>query len=361
MTENFIDHTLDMRAWGAQENDLKTAAEYPQWTLGRILSQSHDRYRVVGEPGEALGAVSGAFRHAAKETTDYPAVGDFVLYDALDGAAQIHRVLPRRSAFARPVAGTRRDLQIVAANVDVLLICMALDDNFNLNRLERYLAVGFSSGGRPIVVLTKADLCLDLPARLAQVREAAAGAEILATSALAPETLLPLKELLRPGMTASFIGSSGVGKSTMINALSGEERMRTAAVSELKARGRHTTTHRELMMLPGGVLVIDTPGMRALGVDGSDADTAFEDVEALATRCKFRDCTHHSEPGCAVKQAIEDGTLDPRRLQSYLTLKNEAGYGGLSSRGIEQEKIRRMFGGKGEMKRMRDDVKRRAK
>lgn len=361
MTDISSDRTNDMRAWGANENDLLFAQEYPEFALGRVLSQSHDRYRIMGGTGETAGAVCGAFRHAAAEMTDYPAVGDFVLYQSEGGTAQIHKVLPRRSAFARPVAGTRHDLQIVAANVDVIFICMALNDNFNLNRLERYLAVGWSSGGQPAVVLTKADLCDHLPARLAQVTGIAAGAPVIAVSALDPSTLLPLQGMLRPGMTASFIGSSGVGKSTIINALSGEERMRTAAISELKARGRHTTTHRELMMLKGGALVIDTPGMRALGVDAADADTAFEDVDALAAQCKFRDCTHKNEPGCAVLKAVENGTLSPRRLQSYLNLKNEAGYDDLSSRGIEQEKIRRMFGGKGEMKRMRGDAKRRAK
>ena len=240
--------------------------------------------------------------------------------------AIIHRVLHRRSLFLRRAAGTANTEQAVAANIDTVFICMALNNDFNLRRLERYLSAAWESGSIPVVLLTKSDLCDDLDLKLAQVQGSAIGVDILTTSALRNE-LDSLLSYMAPGKTVAFLGSSGAGKSTLINRLLGEERLKTGGLRN-DDRGRHTTTHRELIILPDGAMVIDTPGMRELGMwDASEGiDTAFADIEELAEACRFRDCTHSGEPGCAVCQAIAEGTLSQSRWQSYLKLTAENSY-----------------------------------
>jgi ribosome biogenesis GTPase len=264
----------------------------------------------------------------------------------------IHRVLPRRSAFERKAAGTARALQILAANIDVAFLCMSLNADFNLRRLERYLAVAWGGGATPVIVLTKADLCEDREARLAEVASVSGGAERILCSGLSEEGVREVRGFLAEGRTIAFLGSSGVGKSTLINRLMGREVLATGAVRPGDDRGRHTTTTRQLLLLPGGGVVIDTPGMRELQLDLGDLSRSFEDVEALAARCRYRDCTHEGEPGCAVRAALEAGSLSPGRLENYRKLRKELGYEGLSSREREREKIRNMFGGLGEMKQL---------
>jgi ribosome biogenesis GTPase / thiamine phosphate phosphatase len=241
-------------------------------------------------------------------------------------------VLPRRSAFVRSAAdATRRtagnlvDEQVLAANVDVAFLVAGLDHDFNLRRLERYLAVAWSSGVRPVIVLNKADVALDLDDRLLAVESVAPAVPIVVLSALTGDHLTDLGPYLTPGQTAVVLGSSGVGKSTLVNALLGEQRQATASVREDDSRGRHTTTHRELFELPGGALLIDTPGIRALEVAGADVgvDTAFDDIADLALGCRFSDCRHEGEPGCAVRAALEDGRLSADRLASHRKLERE--------------------------------------
>ncbi len=249
----------------------------------------------------------------------------------------------------------------MAANIDVVFICMSLNHDYNLSRLERYLSVAWDSRATPVVVLTKADLCSDLPRVLAEITSIAVGTDILTTSCYdqsAKEQLLPY---LGSGATASFIGSSGVGKSTLINLLAGQELLTTSAIREDDSRGRHTSTRRELLLLPEGGVVIDTPGMRELGLDSADLSKSFADIDALADRCRFVDCTHTGEPGCAVQAALETGELDQRRLASYQKLKKEARYDGLSAKQIEKEKLNRMFGGVGGMKNARNFIKQKNK
>ena len=299
--------------------------------MGRVLLQERGLYRVVSEAGEQMAEVSGRLRHGAKGAADFPAVGDFVWLEggAAQGNAVIQGILPRRSVFVRRAAGSGCAEQVVAANIDTVFICMALNGDFNLRRLERYLAVAWDSGAVPVVVLTKADLCGDMARRLGEVRKAAAGAEVLTVSAVEPDGWRALLPYIGRGRTVALAGSSGVGKSTLINRLLGEERLVTGGLRS-DDRGRHTTTRRELFLLETGGMVIDTPGMRELGLWAVDSgvEQSFSDIEALAAQCRFRNCSHTGEPGCAVRAALASGELSGERLQSYQKLCAESRYAG---------------------------------
>jgi ribosome biogenesis GTPase len=293
----------------------------------RVIAVHRDTAVIRDGDGDRPAQVSGAFRYEALAASDFPTVGDWV---ALDSGV-IAAVLPRRSVFKRMAAdGTRRvagldDEQVMASNVDVALLVAGLDNDFNLRRIERYLAVAWSSGVTPVVVLNKADLADDLDGRLVAVEAIAPGVAIVPVSAYTGAGLDSLRAHLLPGMTAAILGSSGVGKSTLVNALLGEDRQKTAAVRGSDSRGRHTTTHRELFELPGGSLLVDTPGIRALEVLGADegVEQSFDDVIDLASTCRFSDCRHEGEPGCAVRAAIADGRLTQERLESHRKLERE--------------------------------------
>lgn len=291
----------------------------------RVMVEHQHAYTVRTAAGEGTAAVSGRYRFETHGPDDFPAVGDWVAIDGAPGAATIHALLPRRSAFTRLVAGRRSDGQVVAANVDVVLIAMGLDGDFNLRRLERYLAVGWSSGAMPVVILTKADRCADIEGHVLAVTAVAPGVPVLAISAITGFGMETLDEHLPPGRTAAILGSSGVGKSTLVNALLGTDELATAAV-RADDRGRHTTTYRQLVFLPGGASIVDTPGMRELGlVDvGEGFGDAFADIDEIASECRFSDCRHDREPGCAVAAAIGDGRLTADRLVAWRKLEREA-------------------------------------
>jgi len=273
--------------------------------------------------------VSGKFRYGAVTLSDYPAVGDFIMMDRNEhgGNAVIHHVLPRKSCFTRKAAGDARQEQIVAANIDTVFLCMSLNNDFNLRRLERYLSVAWDSGAVPVIVLTKADLCDDLEQKQAEVSSIAIGVDVLVTTALEKDGYNEILPYIAMGKTVAFIGSSGVGKSTLINCLLGEQHLDTNSLRN-DDKGRHTTTHRELILLPNGGMVVDTPGMRELGMwdSASGINQTFRDIEELASQCRFKDFSHHNEPGCAVQKGLQDGTLSEERWLSYQKLKIENEY-----------------------------------
>lgn len=334
---------------GLNEGYIKEASIYnDDFYLGRVSVQYKDIYKVFTEEGEVLARVSGKLSYSSNNTLDYPVVGDWVLLDRTDnksGDAIIHKVLSRKSYFSRKIAGSRFDIQIVAANIDYIFICTALNNDFNINRLERYIAVAWDSMAIPVIVLTKSDLCEDIDKRLKEVQEVAIGIEILVTSSLNENGYEKVKEYIKSGTTIAFIGSSGVGKSTLINKLLNKDILKTNSVDE-NDKGRHTTTHRELFVLEEGGVIIDTPGMRELGLMSADVDKSFSNIEELESQCKFSDCTHKNEPKCAVREAIEKGELDLDRLERYKKLKREEEYNLKKSMQQEKQRLKSIIRGR---------------
>jgi ribosome biogenesis GTPase len=289
----------------------------------RIAAEHRGGYEVW------TGAATGLARLAGKLRRGSPvAVGDWVLLrDPPDPhhTAVMDHLFERRTVFTRGIAGRQARAQIVAANIDQVFVVCGLDEDFSLHRIDRYLARIWASGATPAVVLNKADRCDDVPGHVRAVERHAPGVPVYTTHALAAEGIAPIATTIPPGATAAFVGSSGTGKSTLINALVGEARMATGATMPGDGRGRHTTTHRQLVPLPGGGLLLDTPGMRELQlVDEEGLAQVFGEVEAMAAACRFRDCRHEGEPGCAVRPALEDGTLPAERLAHYHQLRKEA-------------------------------------
>ena len=299
----------------------------PEDVPGRVVIEFNHIFRVMTATGEVEASTSGRMRHRAERRSELPAVGDWVIVRHRPGEARtiIQAVLPRRSWFSRKVAGHLTDEQVVAANVDVVFLVMALDADFNLRRLERYLLLGRESGAAPVVLLTKPDVCPDVPALAARASSLAGGLPVHVVSPRHREGLHHVADSLARGRTGALLGSSGVGKSTLINQLVGVDVQKTREVRGVDSKGRHTTSHRELIVLPDGGLVIDTPGMRELqlwDVAGAVGVT-FGDIESLALTCHFSNCRHRNEPRCAVKVAVAKGGLAQARLDSYLKLQVE--------------------------------------
>lgn len=296
----------------------------------RVILEHKHSYRVITEQGEWLASISGNFAFNSYSRKDYPAVGDFVLVEQMPGEerAIIHHLFERKSKFTRKMAGQEMDEQIVASNVDIVFLAMSLNADFNVRRLERYLIAAWDSGAKPVIVLTKADLCDDVDAYVQEVESIAFGVEVIVVSAVTGEGIDVLREMLSEGMTAALLGSSGAGKSTLTNALVENEQMKVSGIREEDAKGRHTTTHRELVLLPTGASLIDTPGMRELQLwdQGDSLSASFSDIEELAENCRFRDCTHKKEPHCAIRTAIDEGTIEEARLRSYFKLQKELAY-----------------------------------
>jgi ribosome biogenesis GTPase / thiamine phosphate phosphatase len=322
--------------WGAYEGS--------GWVPGRIVSQQRGLWRVAGDFAECWAAASGKLREEADAGGLWPAVGDWVAAEisqvllAEAGAACcattkkeageraiVHGVLPRRSQFVRKVAGRRVEEQVIAANVDVAFVVVGLGADFNLRRIERYLVQCWESGAKPIIVLNKADECTDVRMCVVETERIAMGVPVVAASALTGQNVGELEGFFIRGETVVLLGSSGVGKSTLLNLLLGRPAREVQAVRESDGRGRHTTTSRELFALPNGTLVIDTPGLRELQLwDAAEGVTqTFADIEELAARCRFRNCSHSGEPGCAVGSAMEAGELDPERLENRRKLERE--------------------------------------
>jgi ribosome biogenesis GTPase / thiamine phosphate phosphatase len=295
---------------------------------GRVTLEHTHIYRVQTAEGEWLARVAGRLRHHAEVQSDFPAVGDWVAVEPRThgGDARIRAVLPRSSRFSRRAAGDRTEEQVVAANIDTVFLVGGLDHNFNPRRLERYLLVARDSGASPVIVLNKADMLApdEVDARAEEVRAMSPLVPVYAVSCRHPETLAPLRQHLGFGRTGALLGSSGVGKSTIVNRLLGHDLLRTHEVRDADSRGRHTSTHRQLVVLPEGGLLIDTPGMRELQLwDAGSLEETFTDIAALAEGCRFRDCRHRGEPGCAVSASVDAGALPSDRLESFRKLAAE--------------------------------------
>ena len=322
--------TLEDLGWSPEFASAFDQYRAKGWQPARVSLEHTHIYRVLSPDGEHLARVSGRLRHRAQGRAAFPAVGDWVAVEHAGGRdVRLHAVLPRKGRFSRRAAGDVTEEQVVAANVDVVFLVSGLDHDFNPRRIERYLLTASESGASPVIVLNKADLVDDVGPFVEEVAPLAAGVPIVAVSARIHASVGELRRFLGHGRTGALLGSSGVGKSSIVNALIGEERMRTREVRPSDSRGRHTSTARELLLLPdhGGIL-IDTPGMRELQLwDATDAmGAAFADLERIAEGCRFRDCRHAGEPGCAVAAAVEGGRLSAIRLESYQKLQAEQAF-----------------------------------
>lgn len=300
------------------------------YTCGRVALEHKNFFRVYTQHGEVLAEISGKLRHEAVNRRDLPAVGDWVVIRSPPegGRVMIHAVLPRRTSFVRKIAGSRSDEQIVGANIDTVFLLTSLNQDFSLRRIERYLLIAWESGANPIIILSKSDLCDGVADRINEVQTVARDVPVHAISVVKGDGLQAIARYFKRGQTVALLGSSGVGKSTLINQLTGDDHLKVQTVREHDDRGKHTTTHRELSLLPAGGLVLDTPGMRELQLWEGDKSLqlVFDDIEALAGRCFFSDCRHQDERGCAVREALVAGTIDPGRYQSYEKLQKELKY-----------------------------------
>lgn len=345
--EDDIVYTLSALGFGpAFETQLQSPCE-DEAIPARIAAEHRGAYEVWSAVGAGRAQLARRRRRPG-EGAGAPGVGDWVLVDRAPGPEHttlIERVLDRRTLFTRGAAGGHVQVQVIAANVDLVFVVCGLDADFNLRRIERYLARIWASGAQPVVILNKADVCSDLVGRVAAVEGRAVGVSVYAISALHAEGIAPMRALIREGMTVALVGSSGAGKSTLVNAVLGEDRMRTGAVRASDGRGCHVTTHRQLVMLPGGGLLLDTPGMRELQLlDDEGLDTVFADLTVFASRCRFRDCRHGTEPGCAVREAVEAGDLDADRLEHYRELEREAAANELRADEHARRQSERVFG-----------------
>ncbi|MFQ5528376.1 MAG: ribosome small subunit-dependent GTPase A [Thermoanaerobaculia bacterium] len=316
--------------WNDSWAERLSEADVEGGIAARVVAEHRELFRVHTGSEEIAARIAGRLRHVALSSAELPAVGDWVVIDSADerGDALIQNILPRRSVFSRKAAGKRTDEQIVAANVDTVWIVSPADADRNPARIERYLTMVWESGASPVVVLSKADLSPAPERTIAEVAERVIGAPSHAVSAISGAGLDELEQYLAPGSTIALLGPSGAGKSTLINRLAGQEVMRTAEVRDSDSKGRHTTTHRQLVLLPSGALLLDTPGLRELQLWSAEEglEKSFADIEALAAGCRFSDCGHDSEPGCAVQAAIRAGTLDLARFESFRKLEKELAY-----------------------------------
>ncbi len=321
---------LELFGVGASVRAALAADSREGSVLGRVVEERRDSLLVALEERDLRCSISGRLRHEAVDRLDVPVVGDWVGVvpprPGIAGDGVIHAVLPRSSVLVRKEVGRGGGSQPIAANVDVVLIATSANGDFSVGRLERYVALAWESGAQPVVLLTKLDMCPNVASYVEEAQAACPGVPVVAVSAVSGAGLASLAPHLAPGRTAALVGSSGVGKSTLVNRLLGREEQRVLAIREHDATGVHTTTSRRLIPLPSGALLVDTPGMREVGLSGDDGgvESTFADIEALAADCRFRDCSHAVEPGCGVQAAIDDGRLEATRLESYEKLRREA-------------------------------------
>ncbi|PKK40186.1 putative GTPase related to EngC [Clostridiaceae bacterium JG1575] len=332
---------MTLESYGFDEFFARQIPEAIPFLPARVTAMHKGRYELMGEGGEAQATLkSGVFHQDAKQKT-YPTVGDFVLMEPHPGLSMICDVLARKSVFLRWDSFVARGHQALAANVDVAFVVMSLNKDFNLNRLERYLTTVWQSGATPIIVLNKLDLAQDPEKRVLEAQRSAPGVDVRCVSAQTGEGLDELKSCLSPRQTAVLLGSSGVGKSSLVNALVGNATMATSVIRASDDKGRHTTTHRQLIFLASGAMVIDTPGIRELGLWRAEEGliSAFTDVDHLARGCRFANCRHENEPGCAVREALEMGQLEEAHYKNYLKLKRESAFAVKKEKMLEKKRI----------------------
>ncbi|WP_419781566.1 ribosome small subunit-dependent GTPase A [Maridesulfovibrio sp.] len=321
---------LNKLGWNESFNDQFKPYKEQGLSVGRVLKEVRQQYSLYTEEGLLSGDVSGHFHFTAVDRSDYPTVGDWVVFRRCGDYAQIEQVLPRTSAFSRNSSGKEMQEQVVVANIDYLCIICGLDGgrNFNLRSIERFIAMAVEGGARPVIVLNKADLCSDRELAMLQAGSVAEDIPIHMVSAVTGEGVDEFSISFEKGSTLAFSGQSGVGKSSLINCLLGRETLKTRGLRESDLRGRHTTTHKELFFLASGAMVIDTPGMRELQLWGSRAslDKTYSEIHEAAKRCRFRDCTHQNEPGCAVRELLMDGSLEVERYENYSDMRAELSF-----------------------------------
>jgi ribosome biogenesis GTPase len=345
--------SLQRWGWSSYFEALRNEGEGENAVPARVIAQHRKLWRIAGAFGECWAEASGKLRLAAEEGVEWPAVGDWAVVDVqgAGSSALILEVLPRRSRFVRKMAGKRIAEQVIAANVDTALLVAALDGDFSPRRMERYLAQCWEAGAQPVIVLNKADACGDARVKAAAMERIALGTELCVVSARTGQGMERFERFLAPGQTIVLLGSSGVGKSSIANRLLGKMQQEVRPVREGDSRGRHTTTARELFVLPGGALLIDTPGFRELQLwDAADGvSQTFADIDALAGECRFGDCRHESEPGCAVRAALSAGTLEGARLENRRKLLREQEFLRRKldpeARREEKERIKRLYRG----------------
>jgi len=336
-------HDLKTLGWNSYFEKEFEPFKNEGYGVGRVALEHKGGYRLYTESGEIPAEITGRVRFEATGRAGFPAVGDWVAItiQPTEAKASIHAILPRKSKFSRKIAGNVTDEQLVATNIDTVFLIQSLDKNYNLRRLERYLVLALESGAAPVIILSKADLCESVEERRLEVESIAPGVPVHAISTKLSEGLEQLNAYLGVGRTIAFLGMSGVGKSTLINRLVGRDVQKVREVRAHDDRGMHTTRHRELVILPSGGLLVDTPGMRELQLwdVGEGLSDSFSDVETLAAQCRFSNCTHTQEPHCAVKEAVESGSLDAKRLENYLKMGKELEY--LESRQDSRVQVKR--------------------
>ena len=316
--------------WNDFQKNHSENYQYNNALLGRICSEYRNSYKIFSENGELTASISGKLRNNCKNLQDYPAVGDWVKFDLIENEnkAIIQSILPRKSKFSRKVAGDSTQEQIIATNIDTAFIVCALNYDFSLRRIERYLSLIWQSGSNPVIVLTKLDLCHDPASKLSEVQAIAFGVDIHLINNLTNDGTEELYQYCRQGNTIVLLGSSGAGKTSLINNLLGDNKLKVQSLRKNIEKGKHTTTHRQMFFLPQGGLIIDTPGMRELQLWNAEEGVSccFDDIEMLAKNCRFNNCNHQNEPDCAVKEALENGNLDVKRFENYIKIQKELAY-----------------------------------
>lgn len=321
---------LEELGWNPYFEAYRTENNYSREIMGRVVAEYKHLYKVMTEDGEYLAEVTGKLRYQANNRAMFPAVGDWVVVQGLSGESRklIVEICPRKSKISRKVAGAVVEEQIIASNIDVLFLVNALNHDFNLRKIERALILAWESGAQPVIILSKGDLCDDIESKIREVESIALGVPVHVITAIEENGWIEVRPYIESGKTVALYGSSGVGKSTLINSILGQELQRVNEVREGDDRGKHTTTHRELMLIPDGGLIIDTPGMRELQLwDADDGfSSTFEDIDRLVAQCHFGDCKHNNEPGCMVREALASGELEQKRYNNYLKMNKELDY-----------------------------------